>query len=73
MKRVWFSRRSAQPLHIEAPGCIVNLRAVTDVKGRPVTSIEIIANGNRYRGDPEWWIEDKEGLAHTNVRIVRRA
>lgn len=45
-----------QTLHIEAPGCIVNIMAdLKDDEGRAVTTVEILANGERFPSDP-WWI-----------------
>ena len=40
-------------LHIEANGCIVNIREnLTDMKDRQVTSIEIIPDN--YAGEQKW-------------------
>lgn len=59
-------------LHIEAPGCIINIRVgLTDHEGRSVTAISIEADGDRYAGDPEWWIEGDRGSKGIGVRVVR--
>jgi hypothetical protein len=64
---------SGRVLHIEAPGCIVNIRVgLTDSEGRAVTSVSISADGNRYSGEPQWWIEGVPGNATAGARIVRR-
>lgn len=46
--------------HIEAPGCIINVRVVKDMHGQLVTAVEIIADGDRFAAEPEWWIEGKK-------------
>lgn len=71
MKRVHFNSRCQQPLHIEVPGCIINVRLVTDAHGQTATAIEIMADGNRYSGDPEWWIDAQFGNANQSVRVVQ--
>lgn len=58
-------------LHIEAPGCIVNIKCgLTDWDGREVVNVSISANGNRYSGDPEWWINGEHGNSGVAVRVV---
>lgn len=63
-------------LHIEAAGCIVNIRTgLTHRSGRKVTSIEVLADGDRYAGDPEWWIvdaRDRKRGAGQYVRVMQR-
>lgn len=50
--------RRCKPLHIEAPGCIVNIDLWYDAEGRNVTKVDVSANGDRYAGDAEWWCAD---------------
>jgi len=50
-------------LHIEAEGCIVNIRqGLTDRLGRSVTSIEVLPD--KYAGEPKWKLY---GLSNTRV------
>ena len=73
MKTVVLSERSKHNLlHIEAPGCIINVQiGLTDAEGRPVTHVSVSANGDRYAGDPEWWGEGQHGNKGVGVRIIR--
>lgn len=51
--------------HIEAEGCIVNIReGLTDRHGRKVTSIEIIPD--QYAGEPRW-----RRYGYANTRVVQ--
>lgn len=53
--------------HIEAKGCIVNIREnLSDDKGRSVTSIEIIPD-DRYSGERKWIVKPK---VH-NIRVIQ--
>lgn len=67
-------RSRCKLLHIEAPGCIIDIRIglsdadgrkVTNVSieadGRKVTNVSIEADGDRYAGDPEWRIDAGNG------------
>lgn len=64
-------RGSADLLHIEIPGGVVNVRVgMHDADGRPVASVSIEANGSRYAGDPEWWIDGQKGKSTAGARIV---
>ncbi len=61
-------------LHIECPGCIVNIYVdLADDDGNPVTSVIVEANGQRYAGQPEWWIEGERGKNTFATRVVRGA
>jgi len=52
--------------HIEANGCIVNIReGLTDRKGRQVTSIEIIPDN--YAGEKPWRVYPGKH----NIRVVQ--
>lgn len=58
-------------LHIEAPGCIVNIRVgLTDTDGREVVNVSVTADGDRYAGDPEWWMDGKRGETGGVFRVV---
>lgn len=66
-----------QTLHIEAPGCIINIMAnLTDAEGRQVTTVEILANGQRFAGDA-WFIpndahpEQDQRRTSTTIRVRR--
>jgi hypothetical protein len=70
MRTVSLTRRS-KPLHIEAPGCIVNIvPGLTDAEGRRVVSVEIRADGKRYAGEIPWWIDGKSGEDYLRLRVV---
>lgn len=73
MKTISLSSRSRDKnLHIEAPGCIINIQfGLTDTEGRDVTFISVSADGNRYSGDPCWWLEGVEGKDGMGIRVVR--
>jgi len=56
-------------IHIEANGCIVNIREnLTDRKGRSVTSIEILPD-DHYMGERIWKII---GLRNTRVIQLKK-
>lgn len=59
-------------LHIEAAGCVVNIReGLKDFKGRKLTSIEILPD-DHYSGEPVWRLR---GFKHNRVvklKTVRR-
>lgn len=70
-KTVNLSRRSPM-LHIEAPGCIINIYPdLTDRDGRPVVRVEVLADGDRYAGDPQWWIEGEAGTGSIGCRVIQ--
>jgi hypothetical protein len=73
VKTVTHNERSRDKLlHIEAPGCIINIHVgLTDNTGRSVTAISINADGDRYSGDPAWWIDGEKGNAGVGVRVVQ--
>lgn len=63
-KRINVTSRS-QPLHIEAPGCIVNItHGLRDSDGREVTSVEILC-------DADFKLPDHNDRTGVNVRVVR--
>lgn len=62
--------RHSKRLHIEAPGCIINVYPdLTDSDGRPVVRVEILAD--HYAGEAPWTIEGEPGKHDHAVRIVR--
>lgn len=65
--------RNAGIMHIEAPGAIINVQVGLSTNGSDeVTRVEVLADGDRYAGEPEWWIEGKKGNATLATRIIRR-
>jgi hypothetical protein len=73
MKTITVSNRSRHRiLHIEIPGGIVNIRHnLRDDQGREVTHVSVSVDGNRYAGDPEWWVDGERGNnGPGGVRIV---
>lgn len=59
-------------LHLEVPGCIVNIRFnLTSSEGQPVTSIEVLAD--QYAGEA-WDVvhADETTSPATNIRVVAR-
>jgi hypothetical protein len=54
-------------VHVEAPGCVINIRVgLADEKGREVTSVEVLADGERFAGE-SWRIVGSKSTA----RVVR--
>jgi hypothetical protein len=72
MKTIALNERSRDKLlHVELPGCIVNIEiGLCDRDGRQVSRVEVLADGDRYAGDPEWWIDGKSGKGHLGARVV---
>lgn len=71
MRTVSLTRKSGM-LHIEAPGCIVNITpGLTDTEGRAVVNVSVSADGNRYAGDPEWWVDGQRGNDGIGLRIIQ--
>ena len=73
MRTITISERSrCKRLHIEAPGCLINITiGLHDSDGRPVTNVTVAADGNRYAGEPAWWVDAEPGEAGRAFRIVR--
>lgn len=70
MKTVHFYPKRLNVLHIETPGCIVNIRApLADRDGNPVTSIEVLADD--YAGETPWRLPDFGHTRAVNVRVVQ--
>ena len=75
-KNIFFGTRRGKvfrgTLHIEAPGCVVNINTgLQDMLGRDVTAISIGAD--EYHGEPAWRIPTFGAgeATHINVRVVR--
>lgn len=61
-----------ETLHIEAPGCIVNIHAgLADAAGREVTRVSVDANADKYAGDPQWWCPDLQDPKGLGIRVVQ--
>ncbi len=59
-------------LHIEAPGCIVNIDpGLCDSEGRKVCNVSVSADGDRYKGDAQWWVDGEAGNRGVGLRIVQ--
>lgn len=59
-------------LHIEAPGCIVNINpGLTDSEGRKICRVDVNADGDRYAGDPQWWLEGEAGNRGMGLRVIQ--
>lgn len=61
-------------LHIEAPGCIINVQTsgLSGPNGEPMTHVSVNADGDRYAGDTPWWaipgaVVDSRGVG---LRII---
>lgn len=71
MRTIRLTRRS-KLLHIEAPGCIINIQTnLTDREGHAVVSVSILADGKRYADNSQWWIEGEADNRHQGCRIVQ--
>jgi hypothetical protein len=82
MKTISISKRSRfRMLHVEAPGCIVNVHfGLHDASGREVTTVSV--NPDQYAGEPAWncnlasafdGIDPKNYQRGIGVRVVREA
>jgi hypothetical protein len=74
MKRISFTRTRDRDktLHIEAPGCIVNVMIdLTNSAGQAVTRVEILAD--HYAGEPRWWIDGEDGKAFQAALVVQES
>ncbi len=75
MKTVVLNKRSKHDvLHIEAPGCIINIRhGLTNRDGQAVTSINVIPD-DHYAGEKAWRVvADGWDASGINVRVVEDA
>jgi hypothetical protein len=72
MKTIRVTERSRDKhLHIEVPGCVVNIRTgLEDCGGRPVTVIAISCD--TYAGEPGWALPDFDHARALTARVVRQ-
>lgn len=71
MRNILLNRKSGLT-RIEAPGCTISIDpGLSDSDRRPVCSISIAVDGNRYPGEPEWWIDGVRGDDGRGLRIVQ--
>jgi hypothetical protein len=74
MRTIRLSERSREKsLHIEAPGCIINVQiGLHDSEGRRVTRVDVNADGWRYAGETPWVCADfPESPEGVGVRVVQ--
>lgn len=73
MRSIIMNRRTRDKnLHIEVPGGIINITiGLSDLDGRSVTCVSVNADGNRYAGSPEWWINGEPGNGGWGGRIIK--
>ena len=67
--------RGRKNLKIEAEGCLVHVEVGHhDEHGNRVTYVSISADGDRFAGDPEWWVAPGSKLTRSGVglRIVEK-
>lgn len=70
MRSISIGRRSARVLHVEAPGCVVNIHhGLLDSNGQPVTAISIQADC--FAGETPWLINGESGRNGQTVRLVQ--
>jgi len=72
MKTIVISERSRdKQLHIEAPGCIINIHTgLRTSDGQRATAITVQCD--QYAGEPKWTLPDLGGAKHFNVRVVEQ-
>lgn len=61
--------RTSKNVHIEAPGCVVNIRTgLVDTEGRAITVISVRAD-HGIAGETDWELPDCSDIHHTTVRV----
>lgn len=64
-----------ETFHVEGPGFVANFTTgLRNRYGQEVVAVSIAADGDKYRGDPEWWaVVEGKGLTPEGVgfRIVK--
>lgn len=65
--------RHRKAIKVTCPGGIIHVECgLTDSQSRPIVCVSVTADGDRYAGDPTWWVEwgktDKTGGA---CRIIK--
>lgn len=76
-KTIALSARGRGPkrLKIEADGCLLHVEVDHhDDQGNPVTYVSVSANGDRYAGEPEWWVAPGSKVTPSGVglRVVMK-
>lgn len=70
-KRITTRKLNDGTLHIEAPGCVINIHpGLHNTKGQEVTAITIQCD--QYAGESKWTLPDYEDSKHLNVRAVKQ-
>lgn len=70
MKRPSTSWINGNTLHVEAPGCIVNIHiGLTTMDGQEVTAVSVKCD--RYAGEPKWSLADHGFAEAINLRVVQ--
>lgn len=71
----WIDDIGEGTFHVEGPGFLANFTVgLRNREGQEVVAVSISADGDRYKGDPEWWaVVEGEGLTPSGVgfRIVK--
>ena len=58
-------------VHVEAAGVIVNVYGGQKCPlGRPMVVVQIVADGDRYVGRDQWWIEGMPGEGRNTTRVM---
>ena len=73
MKRPKAKWLNGNTLHIEAPGCIVNIRVgLRNLDGQEVTAVSVKCD--QYAGEPKWSLPDHGSLTaglHSASELIR--
>lgn len=70
MKRISTRKLPDGILHIEAPGCVINIHpGLHNSDGQEVTAIAIQCD--QYAGEPKWTLPEFNGGKYLNVRVLR--
>ena len=60
-------------IHIETDGCIVNIYpGLFGVNGNSVTSIEVLADGDRFSDGFTWYIQGTDKHKSACIRVERK-
>ena len=70
-KRLTLSEKAPTLLHVEAPGCIINIRTGLSCPDGEVTRIDVLADGDRYGNNPQWWIEGQAHHSGMGMRVIK--
>ena len=65
----WGGSRGSRTLHIEAPGCIVNItKNLHDSESRQVTRVDVKAD--QFSGDTQWVLPEFGNRAFVGIRVM---